>query len=389
MPIKAVYQERKAAGLCVNCGGMRDGTALVCSGCYHKHSLGRMGRLMQKGQAAMASTVEILDLLAEDRMRAEESVAKMEMARALRQRTTVDIIRDAIIASTSHIDLTDVPRALGHDSGAGSPETQVALLGDIQYGRVTPSFNTEIARKRLAYYGSKIVRIGDLHRKAYPVDDLVVLGLGDMIDNENLFPTQPYQVEIPVFQQVSELAEMVGTWLVDLADEYKNVSFYGVPGNHGRVSRFNNPVTNWDNMFYMVLESILRTHPRIKVKMPKTLYDWYQVVDVRGHGLLMVHGDQFRSWLGYPWYAATRKAQAWLASIPEPFQYMIHGHFHTQMMGLDINGAELIANGTFLSGDEYSLRVIGSTGSIKQITFGVNEHHGISWRYGILLDDMT
>ncbi len=330
----------------------------------------------------------IAGLLAEDREKAMEAAGKLAMAKALRQRTTVDIIRDAIVANTSYIDLSSSLPAVAHRTGKGSPETQVALLGDIQYGRVTPSFNTKVARQRLQYYGKRIIRIADLHRNAYPIDELVVMGLGDMVDNEILFPTQPHMVEIPVFQQVSELAESVGQFLVDLADEYKRVSFVGIPGNHGRASKYNNPVSNWDNMFYMVLQAILRTHPRIDVKVPQTLYDWYQVVQVRGHGFLLVHGDQFRSWLGYPWYGSTRMALQWFTSIPG-WEYMVHGHFHTQNLGFDFNNIELIANGTFLSGDDLSLRAFGSKGSIKQITFGVNEHHGITWRYGLRLDDLS
>ncbi len=382
MPVKERYDRYKEAGLCVNCGGLRDGKALKCSTCSTSNALGVSGRAGVKG----VGDGEIAKLLIADRQKAMASAAKMDMAKALRQRTTVNIIRDAIVATTSRIDLTAAPPAATHATGKGSPETQVALLGDIQYGRVTPSFNTSVARQRLRYYAKKIIRIGDLHRNAYPIDDIVVMGLGDMVDNEILFPTQPHMVEIPVFQQVSELAQHVGDFLLDLAEEYKRVSFIGIPGNHGRVTRYNNPVSNWDNMFYMVLQSALRTHPRIKIQIPRDLHDWHRVVRIRGHGFLVVHGDQFKAWSGYPWYGSTRKAIQWFMSIPG-WTYMIHGHFHTQNLGFDFNDIELIANGTFLSDDEYALVNFGSKGSVKQITFGVNEHHGISWRYGIRLDD--
>ncbi len=383
MPTKERYARYKREGKCVNCGGYRDAKALKCSTCSTSNSLGVLGRAGIKGTAEG----EVARLLAEDRQKAMASAAKLDMAKALRQRTTVNIIRDAIISSTSYIDLTAAPAPAPYKAGKGSPETQVALLGDIQYGRVTPSFNTGVAQRRLRYYARKIIRIGDLHRNAYPIDDIVVMGLGDMVDNEVLFPTQPHMVEIPVFQQVSELAQHVGDFLLDLAEEYKRVSFVGIPGNHGRVSRFNNPVSNWDNMFYLVLKAALRTHSRIKIQIPETMYDWYKVVRVRGHGFLLIHGDQIRAWMNYPWYGSTQKAMRWTGSIPEPWEYMIHGHFHTQNLGYDFNDLEIISNGTFLSGDEYALRELGYKSSVKQITFGVNEHHGKTWTYGIKLDE--
>ncbi|KKK70580.1 hypothetical protein LCGC14_2922530, partial [marine sediment metagenome] len=70
----------------------------------------------------------------------------------------------------------------------GDPETQVLLLGDHHADEITPSYNEDVYRARIDKVFKNTLTITELHRHMYPINDLVVFMLGDMVHGEN-----PYQ----------------------------------------------------------------------------------------------------------------------------------------------------------------------------------------------------
>ncbi len=163
MPAKERYHLLKDEGRCVNCGGPRDGEALRCTKCAVSNSMGRVGRALATDGG---SEDTIQGLLLEEREKALAAAAKLDLARAVRERTTVDLIRDALIASTSYLDFSSEPAAHIPKSPPGKPETQVLLLSNLQYGRRTESFDMDTLEERLHFLMGKTMRIADLHRNA-------------------------------------------------------------------------------------------------------------------------------------------------------------------------------------------------------------------------------
>lgn len=66
-----------------------------------------------------------------------------------------------------------------------SPETQALVLGDWHMGEITPTFNPEVAGKRLDTLFQSTMRITELHRHIYPINDLVIFVVGDMTHGDN------------------------------------------------------------------------------------------------------------------------------------------------------------------------------------------------------------
>lgn len=370
MPRNERYQARREAGLCGRCGGKLDRTdATYCNKCT----------------AAKAMNHNINRQVDEAIQEARERVTRREMAREMKERVMFELLKDAVLTATSKLDFSDYQEPNPYPSGQRNPETQVALLSDVHIGRVTTDFDSRVCEARFRYYMRKLVRIADLHREAYPIDELYLFVLGDIIDNEVLFPTQPHEIEMPVFDQVRDITQIATEEIVGLAQHYEKVHVVAVPGNHGRVGRYHDPVTNWDNLFYLLLESALRTHPRIETRIPARREDWWMVQEVRSHKFLLHHGDSIRMWQNIPLYGIIQRAMRWKGSIPDDWEYMTLGHFHVPDSGMKWNEFEILMNGTLLSGDNFALRNLGLESGTAQITFGVNEHHGVTWRYPIWL----
>jgi len=259
--------------------------------------------------------------------------------------------------------------------GRGDPETQVLLLGDHHAGEITPSYNGEVYKKRLDELFKSVMTIVQLDRHSYPINDLVIIALGDMVHGEN-----PYQganaetIEMGAVNQVYELALSTLTSLIcSFKQEFKTVKLYGIPGNHGRYSREAPETSNWDIALYKALQ---------KAKLPNGIEiypptDFYQMVNIQGFDFFCFHGDQIRTTQGVPYFAQRRKLYAWMDTF-HGFPYAVCGHFHEDDYFRVSSSTKLIANGALVSDDPYALKVVGTSTIPMQWTFGVHERIGVT-----------
>jgi len=268
--------------------------------------------------------------------------------------------------------------------GRGDPETQVLLLGDHHAGEVTPTYNAEVYKKRLQKVFEATILITDLHRHMYPVNELVVIMLGDMVHGEN-----PYQgaklgsADRGAVEQVYELAfpEMLSL-LSSFRENFKSIRVYGIWGNHGRVSRESPRTSNWDNMLYKALA---------KAKLPSGIEifppdNFCQTITIGGFRFFAYHGDQIAAHSGIPYFAQRRKVMNWYTTFGG-FAYAIQGHFHEEDIIRVSAKTKGFINGSLVTDDPFALERIGTSGIPCQWTFGVHERHGVTWAYNLTLDD--
>ena len=266
----------------------------------------------------------------------------------------------------------------------GSPETQVALLSDLHDCEITPSYNHEVFRARLAELFQRIMTINHLHRKMYPVNDLELFFLGDSVHGEN--PHQGAKLESVKCGAMSQvydnlLPELVG-FVLSLRQEFATVKLRCVPGNHGRVSKEAPETSNWDNMLYHALKG---THwpEGVEVHVP---HDFCQIVTIQGHRFFLFHGDQTQMSNGIPYFALTRKVNSWYITYGG-FEYACCGHFHKDDFLRLSAMLKLFMNGSFVTDDPFALKVMGTSSVPSQWTFGVHAKHGVTWSYSLVLDE--
>lgn len=222
----------------------------------------------------------------------------------------------------------------------------VIQLSDIHVGKLTGSYNTEVARERIASIPQTIYNLE--HNDA--ISDINVMLIGDIVDGEDIYPNHPTHVECPVLDQIQIATESIWQMLLQLHLAFSvPIRVFTAPGNHGRASKTVHERSNWDNVVYYTLATIAQVYgnPNIQV-FPG--YDEFTVCQIRDQiGLLYHNGVKH---MGTP--AMREKVAGWISSYG--FTFLSHGHWHESNIG-DWAGRTVIANGSMGGADDLSRRM--------------------------------
>lgn len=290
-----------------------------------------------------------------------------------RWQTLCDLMKDAV---TSLVFTPPKPVTFPKKTNYRA-EDAVLLLSDIQYGKCTPTYNFETAKKRINHIFNSVFEIVDIHRHAYPINNLHIICLGDMVDGESIYPTQAHHIDAPLVDQLFLGAPNMVDNLARAASHFENVYCYGVPGNHGRLGRFDDEVSNFDRIFYKIIELATANVGNIHWSItPK----WYDVVKIMNTQFLAVHGHQIKMTFNLPWYGITTRISRWATTAQVGnFDAVCMGHFHVSS-NLAWNNKHIFTNGTTIAGDEFALELLGMESSESQWFFGVHPER-ITWKY--------
>jgi len=271
-------------------------------------------------------------------------------------------------------------------AGEGDEEQALLHLTDIHIGRKTESFNSNVARDRMIYLVSKVLKIISLHRVAGPIKVLNVFLTGDIINSEDVgYRVDLSELEFILRDQIfgEQGAVALLTWTFkSFLENFEQVNVYAVRGNHGRGPKGSSEKTNWDDVVYHVLKVKFEDNPRIRFYIADS---FYQIVKIYNKRFLIAHGDQVRGGTyGIPLYSLLQRMLRWATAMPEPWEYFFCGHWHT-IAEIEQNGQVLYVGGTFVSDDEYTLRQYGWNACTKQVLAFVHPQQGITARYKINL----
>lgn len=270
-------------------------------------------------------------------------------------------------------------------AGKGDPETQVIVIGDGHAAEITPTFNEDVYKKRFRQLFESALIITNLHRHMYPLNDLVILDVGDNVHGEN-----PYQgatleaVQKGAVSQVYDLAlPTILELLISFRQEFRTVKFYGVRGNHGRYSRTAPATSNWDMALYKALAG---------AKLPKGVEinysnNFYIMPTIEGFRFFVFHGDQVKGvQYGIPYFALIRSLKDWAVTF-RGFPYAICGHFHKEDFLRVTSETKLLINEPMVSDDPFALETMKTSTIPTHWTFGVHKKHGLTWLYSLILDN--
>lgn len=258
-------------------------------------------------------------------------------------------------------------------------EEEIAVLhwSDHQLGKVTASYNTVVAEDRVMQCVEKTVLITDMRRQNAAIRELHVYLGGDMVEGEEIFPGQAFEIDAGVMEQACLIGPRIyAKALLALAEHFERIVVCCVPGNHGRSSRTASRDTNWDSALYHSLRAWLGDGlgGRIEFKIAETFYVVDRVFD---HGNLLFHGHQIRGgFAGFPWYGAAKRMWGWIDAIDDTWSGAWCGHFHTAAM-MTLNYRRLWANGTLESGNAYAQEELSACGRPTQRLAYFAPEHGL------------
>lgn len=331
-----------------------------------------------------------------DQIAAEQRVAELEKAAKSLQ-------RQLAAAKTKHADIIDAVERGAREAGvivgaakpvkpprrksrAGDREIALLHLTDWQLGKQTDSYDSDIAVERIERCAAKVLRLVDIQRAAHPVDEIVVMLGGDMVEGI-LFPGAAYEIDSSTFDQVFTAAGAIRGLLLSLLADFTTVRVHSVNGNHGRIGkRGDNPRgDNWDRVLYRIVRDSLADQSRLVWDDPVS---WYDIVTVGDYRALLVHGDQVKSFGGNtPAFGIMRKSTAWSSGVTEHFDDVYIGHFHSVMTLQLPNGGRVFMTPSLESGSEYAREFVAARGRPAQRLHLVDPDRGrVTAEYVIWLD---
>lgn len=300
---------------------------------------------------------------------AELKAAHGRALRALAKRTqaTEELVAAVYQAAGDAARAMSIPpvQAPKKDKRKQNPEAAILLLSDWQWGKVTPTYNSDVAAKRVALLGQKVKNLVDIQRAEHPVRELHIHLLGDLVEGEDIFPGQAHLIDSGLYSQMFGAAEALAKLVREMLGHFEKVKVVGVIGNHGRIGRrgVSRPETNADAMMYRIAKMAVGDDKRLE--WPETFTHgerhWYAVDEVLGKRWFLFHGDQVGGgFAGFPWYGFGKKLSGWRASVAE-FDYSVGAHFHTPTR-MYLNGLTHWNGGSIESTNTYAMEQLASAG---------------------------
>jgi hypothetical protein len=273
----------------------------------------------------------------------------------------------------------------------GEEEDVGLLMSDIHIGHEhtleetggLSEYNMSKFRYRMNNLTLATKQIIDLHSRMYRLPRLHVMALGDIVAGMNAAGSwSPLYIASPIVDQMIGGFEAISEFLYYFLPFFDEIHFYGIGGNHGRSAPagIQKEHDNWDYVCYKFLETAFRNNPRVKFHVPKS---WWMMEKIRGHNFLMVHGDHTKG--GGALKAIANFEQKMGGILKEKPDFTVFGHFHNAAE-MTTSGGKIIGNGSFVGSDVYCLRDVHASSVPEQKIFGINDTHGITWRYDINLD---
>ena len=270
-------------------------------------------------------------------------------------------------------------------------ETWVLLFSDLHLGQLVRAievgglseYSPAIAKERVEGLAQTIIRVREYHPNK--PKELVIACLGDMVDGSIMRGNQQSNIEFGVVKQVIEGVELVSDFIVLLSGHFEKIRFYGVYGNHGRLTRSPTdapPQENFDLMLYHFVQQRFKGVKGVSIEYTEAQH---MTVRVENHNLWLEHGDTVRGWAGYPYYGADRERNnitAMLNLFNEKADYMLIAHHHRLSYFNNI-----IANGAFPGGDLYSVGRLRRMNMPEQTLCAFHKRHGLVWLRPIQLAD--
>ena len=279
------------------------------------------------------------------------------------------------------------PAPVAQDKRKKRPEVALIHATDWQLGKRTPSFDIDTCAKRISTFTDKVMQITDIQRQDHPVKDAVIMLGGDMVEGGgNIFPSQVHEIEAHLYEQIFATVEIAELMIRRLAGHFQNVKVVCEFGNHGRLGRYGDSTHGGDNADRIVYR-ILQDRTRHMNLDWQASYDWYQHFAIGNYRVLLVHGDEIRSFSGTPLFAIIKRVSAWAAGVVPQFDDCYMGHWHNPLSVTLGNGNRAFVTGSPESGNIYAQEHLAAQARPSQRLHFIDPDRGrVASEYVVWLD---
>ena len=265
----------------------------------------------------------------------------------------------------------------------GDEETAVLVATDGHACKITISYNIEEYRRRMWNMFNNAMLIVNLHRQMYPINKLVILNLGDNVQGENRQQgsilgavESSFDIKGARDQTTKIATPMWNNLLGSFAQEFVEVEFHGIPGNHG-YERLAPETSREAIRLYDMLEAGIGQNSKINIHVHEL---WYAMVNIYDFKNFCFHGDGIQITNGIPFFAMDRRLKSWHMQYGG-FDYAFSGHFHHSFSREIAAGVEHHGVSTLVSDDDWAIKKLGVSSTPRQFLCGFHPRRGMTWRY--------
>lgn len=319
----------------------------------------------------------------EERLRAEVLDLRSRLAKTRKQEVSnAELVHvlEALIPSLDPIYKPETPVIDGqgttHKFMLDWSDLHAAEVVDAEQMNGINAYDWEIMLKRHDVMLKSIVSFKE--KRPYPVDELIINGLGDMLSGNN-HPELKETNSRPIMEAALQLGLDMSEWIARLAGHFQRVTISGVVGNHPRTTvkpAMKMRYDNFDWMTYHVMKLRLEGLGNVTVEVPKAAQ---HLIRVFNETHLLFHGDGIRSTMpGVPWGGVMRRVAELTnqyARLGEPVDRFHVGHFHNLNI---VEGGRIFMNGSVKGPDEYSLLNFGGGQDARQLLSVYHPRRGLT-----------
>lgn len=338
--------------------------------------------------------------------RANERLKKAKISSDAVAEAAFQGARDAVLASPRPKVTPYTEAAAATGRRAGKPEVGLLHLTDWQGSKRTVSYNSEVMKQRVRQVLKNSMKLVEIQRTDHPVNDIVVMLGGDMLEGLFNFPTQPYEIDATLFEQFVTVATLLDEAARFLAARFAHVRFIGEWGNHGRIGSKRAAVPKADNadrMTYQLAAAMSKDLPNVTWDMDENgciPADDIQRVEIGAYRALLIHGDEVgRNGFASPativkhvtaWKSGSYRVNGAPGVLGEkwPFRdaYMGHYHTHAQWPLADGEG-NLFQSGSIESDNRYAMENLAATATPSQRLHFIDPRKGrVTAQYQVWAD---
>ena len=233
--------------------------------------------------------------------------------------------RDALLA-LGPLKPVPAPKTKG---GKGKPEAALWHLTDWQGAKVTKTYDSRVMRERVMRFCDTAARITSIQRADHPVRQATVCFGGDHLEGLFNYPTQPFEIDATLFEQVMIVARLEADVVRYALSIYDRVTVVSKWGNHGRAGSRRAVIPgkdNFDRFAFALAREMLAGEPRLQwVEADED----FQRIEIGNYRALLAHGDEFgRNGFVSPTTIVSKVAQLKSGALDWPFRDYYFGHYH-------------------------------------------------------------
>lgn len=230
--------------------------------------------------------------------------------------------------------------------------TKELMLTDNHIGKLTKTFNSDVAAKRYEHLTKVFLEEIERDGKNFNVEKAIIFLGGDILESATMHKEESLAgCEFGNMEQIRVATELLlEKVIIPIASTGIKVTIPAIAGNHDRIDTqktYNKPGKNYMTwVIYNMLQKLCKAHgfKNIKFIIPEGVYC---ILDIYGSKCLYEHGDHHgHNEKAIETHIANRSKQ-----VNELIDFYRFGHLHTYMV---IGRGRIIRNGSLPGNDGYS-----------------------------------